>query len=197
MATMKRSTGESMLAWIRKAALALALAGLCGAAAADRPAQWAQPIDARGVPDMYQITPFLFRSARPTAEGMRVMDELGIRTVIDLCGYQNDHKLLAGTRLQQVRIPIDPREIGDAEIVAVLRKLKRVKDGPFLIHCQQGTDQTALVAAMYRIVVEDWTRDAAIDEMLHGGFARQRVRKSIVSYIRHVDVARVRKLVDK
>jgi len=197
MATMRRSTGENLLAWIRNAVLALALTGLCGAAAADRPAQWAQPIDARGVPDMYQITPFLFRSARPTAEGMGVMDELGIRTVIDLCGYQNDRKLLAGTHLQQVRIPIDPREIGDAEMVAVLRKLKRVKDGPFLIHCRRGADQTALVAAMYRIVVEGWDKDAAVDEMLHGGFDRQGVRKSIVSYIRHADVTRMRSQVDK
>ena len=187
-----------MKCFIRAVLVVLAFAGTPTLAFAERAPQWAQPVEVAGVPDMYQMTPFVFRSALPTATGMRGLEELGIRTVIDLCGYYNDHKILTGTRLQQLRIPIDPREIGDTEIVAVLRKLKRVKEGPFLFHCRSGNDQTALVAAMYRIVVEDWTKDAAIDEMLHGDFDRHGgVRKSIVSYLRHVDVARVRKLVEK
>lgn len=178
-------------------ALALVLACLCRPAIAERPPEWAQPVELAGVPDMYQITPLIFRSARPSAAGMRALDELGIRTVIDLCGYYDDRKLLADTRLRQLRIPIDLREIGDAEIIAVLRKLKRNKEGPFLIHCHGGADQTALVSAMYRIVVEGWEKERAIDEMMHGGFDRHAVRKSIVRYLRHVDVARVRSLVDK
>lgn len=188
---------DRMIGSLRRAALTLLLACLCGGALAERSPEWAQPVDLGGVPDMYQISPLLFRSAQPTAAGMQALDELGIRTVINLCGYHDDSRLLAGTRLREVRIPIGLREIGDAEIVAVLRKLRRAKEGPFLIHCRGGADQTGLVAAMYRIVVQGWDKERAIEEMTRGGFDRHGVRRSIVRYIRHVDVARVRAEVEK
>jgi protein tyrosine/serine phosphatase len=181
----------------RAVLVVFALACPWSAAFAARPSDWAQPVHVHGVPDMYQITPFVFRSAQPSAAGMRGLDELGIRTVINLCGYHDDRRLMKGTLLRELRVPIDLRQIGETEIVAVLRKLKHVKEGPFLFHCRSGNDQTALVAAMYRVAVEGWDKKRAITEMTRGGYGRGGVRRSIVNYVRHVDAARIRHLVEK
>ena len=54
------------------------------AAAAARPAQWAEPIALEGVPNLHRISPTLYRSEQPTALGMKNLEKLGIRTVINL-----------------------------------------------------------------------------------------------------------------
>jgi len=39
------------------------------------------------------------------------------------------------------------------------------------VHCQRGADRTGTATAVYRICVEGWTREEAIDEMVNGGYA--------------------------
>ena len=60
------------------------------AAAAARPVHWAEPIDMDGVSNLHRISPTLFRSEQPTALGMKNLEKLGIRTVINLRAFNND-----------------------------------------------------------------------------------------------------------
>jgi tyrosine-protein phosphatase SIW14 len=41
---------------------------------------------------------------------------------------------------------------------------------PVLVHCWHGSDRTGSVVAAYRIVFQNWTPAAALDELRHGGF---------------------------
>jgi protein tyrosine/serine phosphatase len=41
---------------------------------------------------------------------------------------------------------------------------------PVFVHCRRGSDRTGTAVAVYRICVEGWSREAAIDEMVNGGF---------------------------
>ena len=46
----------------------------------------------------------------------------------------------------------------------------RRASGPVLVHCLHGSDRTGTIVAMYRIVEQGWTREAAIAEMTGGGY---------------------------
>ena len=66
-----------------------------------------------------------------------------------------------------------------------------------MLHCHHGADRTGLVIAMYRIIYQGWTKDAALDELLHGGYGYHAMWKNIPSYIKHADVEKIRNAVDK
>jgi tyrosine-protein phosphatase SIW14 len=41
---------------------------------------------------------------------------------------------------------------------------------PIFVHCQHGQDRTGVIVALYRIFYEQWTPQAAHDEMMNMGF---------------------------
>lgn len=181
--------------FLRILVTALVIAFHCGAAAAERPPEWAQPLVVAGVPNLYQIAPGVFRSAQPTAIGMRHLEAMGIRTVISFRHFHDDRELMKGTHLHLIRVPINTWDISDEEVVATLRELKRAADGPFLIHCQHGADRTGLMSAMYRIVVQGWDKQRAVEELTRGGYGYHAIWQNILHYIDGVDVDKIRRQV--
>jgi protein tyrosine/serine phosphatase len=180
----------------RAIGLVLVLALQATPAAAERPREWAQPLAVPGIPNLHQISPNLYRSAQPSAIGMRSMEGKGGRTVINFRNRHNDRDLLKGTHIRAVRIPINTWDIRDDQVVATLRELKRPEQGPFLIHCQHGADRTGLMSAMYRIVVEGWDKPRAIEELTQGGYGYHAMWKNILNYIENVDVEKIRRQVE-
>ncbi len=174
----------------------LAVCGLlllgAGLHAADRPPEWAVPVALEGVGNLHRITPFLYRSEQPTGTGMRSLKLHGIKTVINLRALHSDREKLNGTGLLEKRLKIRTWDVQDKHVIEVLRILRHKADGPFLIHCQHGADRTGLMSAMYRIVEQGWTKEAAIKEMTGGGYGYHSMWKNIVRYIETVDAERIR-----
>ena len=81
-------------------------------------------------------------------------------------------------------------------MIRVLRILKDPAKGPFLIHCLHGADRTGTMCAMYRLVVQGWSKDDAIKEMTEGGFGYHAMWGNLIRYLRNVDVERIREAVD-
>ena len=127
-----------------------------------RPAHWAEPIVLEGVPNLHRISPTLYRSEQPTALGMKNLEKLGIRTVINLRHFNDDDDEVKGTSLRTERTKILTWRVGDKHVIEVMRMLKKTENGPFLIHCQHGADRTGLMSAMYRILEQGWTPDDAL-----------------------------------
>ncbi len=71
--------------------------------AGPRPAQWAVPIALEGAPNLHRITPTLYRSEQPTEVGMKNLEKLGIRTVINLRYFNHDDDEVEGTSLRTER----------------------------------------------------------------------------------------------
>jgi protein tyrosine/serine phosphatase len=162
-----------------------------------RPAQWAAPKIVAGAYNLHKVTDSLYRSAQPTAAGMKNLEKLGIKTVINLRAHHSDAKLIKGTSLRNEEIEINTWKITDDEIAAVLKILAHPENGPFLIHCQHGADRTGVSCAMYRIIFQGWTKDAAIDEMVNGGYGFHSIWTNIIAYVKKVDVEKVKKEVEK
>lgn len=163
-----------------------------GPFAPPRPERWATPIDVPGAANAHRIAPHLYRSAQPTREGMRAFERLGVRRVLNLRRFSSDADLVRGTSLTLDELRINTWKVRDHHVVAVLRTLQQPQLGPFLIHCWHGADRTGLMSAMFRMVVQQWTREDALEELVHGGYGFHSAWRNILSYVDDVDVAALR-----
>ena len=166
------------------------------AEATTRPEHWAEPITLEGVPNLHRITPMLYRSEQPTALGMKNLEKLGIRTVINLRYFNNDEKEVRGTSLRTERTKILTWRVGDKHVIEVMRMLKQSENGPFLIHCQHGADRTGLMSAMYRVLEQGWAPSDALAELTDGGYGYHSMWKNIRRYLESVDVEKLRAAIE-
>jgi protein tyrosine/serine phosphatase len=195
---MKKSE-LGVLAVLAASAIAPAVAQTAAQPAAElptpaesRPANWAEPIALEGVPNLHRITASLYRSEQPTALGMKNLEKLGIRTVINLRFFNSDEDEVKGTSLRTERTRILTWSIGDKHVVEVMKMLEKAENGPFLIHCQHGADRTGLMTAMYRILEQGWSPDEALKELTDGGFGYHSMWSNIIRYVKAADVSALR-----
>jgi protein tyrosine/serine phosphatase len=175
--------------------LPLALIGADGsdAVAPTRPAEWAAPLTETGLPNLHRVSTGLYRSAQPTADGMRAAAKLGVKTVVSLRAFHDDDDELAGTALTEQRIYFKSWHPEDEDVTRFLKFVSDPANQPVLVHCQHGADRTGMMCAIYRMAVEGWTADAAVKEMVDGGYGFHPVWQDMVDYVRAVDVAKLRK----
>jgi protein tyrosine/serine phosphatase len=163
-----------------------------------RPAEWARPISVAGVPNLHQVGRTFYRSAQPDAQGFKALaTQYGVRTVVSLRAFNSDERLTRSLDLRLARFKIHTWHIEREDVVGALRKLRSAsKEGPVLLHCQHGADRTGLITALYRILYDGWSKQAATDEMLNGRFGSHAIWGNIPRFIRHVDVEQLRREVE-
>lgn len=167
------------------------------AGAAGRPARWAVPIALEGAGNLHKISDGLYRSEQPTKEGMKNLEKLGIKTVINLRAFHSDKDKLKGTALLNSELSVKTWHIEDEDVVRVLRIIAKKENGPFLLHCQHGADRTGVMSAMYRIVAQGWTKEEAIDEMVNGGYGFHPVWSNVIEYVKKADIAGIKREVER
>jgi protein tyrosine/serine phosphatase len=163
--------------------------------ATNRPVQWAQPLTLPGVYNFYEVTTNLYRGAQPTAEGMKELKAMGIRTVINLRAWHSDKDEVAGTGLKSIRFETEPWHADEADVVGFLKAVTDTNNLPAFVHCQRGADRTGLMCAMYRIVICGWTKQEAIEEMKKGGYHFSPLWENLVRYIEKADIAEIKRRV--
>lgn len=180
--------------WVVALVLGLAMP-LIGAdqAVMERPKEWAQSITLEGVPNLHKVSDTLYRSAQPTAVGMENLKRLGIKTVVNLRANHSDRELLGNTGLALETIPMKTWDISPEEAARFLKIASDPKRAPVLVHCQHGADRTGTMCATYRIVVEGWTKEAAIREMTEGGYGFHAVWHNLIHWVEKLDVDKVRR----
>ena len=161
-----------------------------------RPVQWATPIQLEGVPNLYKVTDYLYRSSQPTQEGMKNLERLGIKTIINLRALYSDSDEIKETGLLVKELSVRVWDIEDSDVVRVLQIIRKRENGPFLIHCSSGSDRVGVMIAMFRVVEQGWAKEDAIQEMVNGGYGFHRIWFGIVGYVKHADVEKIRKQVE-
>ena len=155
-----------------------------------RPAQWAQPIATQY--NLYQMSPTLYRSALPDSAAQPLLDKLHIATVINFLP-DADSSWLNTPGVAQVQLPYRTNHVDDADVLAALRAIQTAQaQGPVLMHCKHGSDRTGLMAAMYRVVVQDWSKEDALKEMTQGGFGENAHYKDGAKYLMNADIPALR-----
>lgn len=141
--------------------------------------------------NLHRVDAHVWRSSQPDAVGFQELKSAGIGEVLSLRHYHGDEHLADGLVLH--RVPMDAERIRDADIVAALRVLTRA-DKPVLVHCWHGSDRTGIVVAMYRMVVQGWSREKAIAELNDPAYGHHAgAYPNIRRYLETVDVERIRR----
>ena len=161
-----------------------------------RPAQWAQPVALKGVPNLHKVSGDLYRSAQPTAEGMKNLRKMGIETVVNLRSFHSDRDEIGYAGLAYEHIYMKAWHPEEEEVVRFLQIVTNPRRMPVLVHCQHGADRTGTMCAVYRVAVQGWTKDEAIKELLDGGFGFHGTWANLAPWIRGRDVDKVRRQAD-
>ncbi|MCE9687662.1 dual specificity protein phosphatase family protein [Shewanella sp. AS16] len=144
-----------------------------------RPQQWAQPLPMTALENCFTVDDKLLRCAQPTVAGFQQLQRLGIKHVLNLRNYHSDAKPAQGSGLTLHKLAMDAGDISTTQLrqaVALIDSL----DGPVLVHCWHGSDRTGAVVAAYRILKQGWSKQVAIDELLHGGYGFHSIYSNLV-----------------
>jgi protein tyrosine/serine phosphatase len=154
-----------------------------------------------GLPNLHRVNAALYRSAQPTRAGFALLEthvslangDPPIRTIVSLRTSQDDSSLVAASsnlRLEEISFKTWHPE--DEDVVKFLRIVTTPDLQPVLVHCRHGSDRTGTMVAVYRIVVEGWTKAEATDEMINGGYGFHPLWQNLVRYIEALDIDAIR-----
>lgn len=182
----------------RVPALVLALS-LCAAsawaapqAAPPRPADWAVAVAGTSVPNLYRIEDGLFRGAQPSPTGFRELAALGVRNVLDLAGGSGDVRFVSDGSVKLFHVPMSAWGLRNDLVVKALRIMTEPENRPLMIHCAHGADRTGALVALYRVVVQGWTKEQAVREMNEGGYHHNGLFRNLDHYVMNVNVDALR-----
>ena len=147
------------------AALAIAPASAEAQAGANAPIDRFQRVDER-----------LYRGAQPDAEGFRYLQQLGVRTVINLreeadAIRTDERRIVESLGMKYVHLPVKDgsfftgaRRIPEDTVRAFLDLVGTTAPGPMFVHCRRGADRTGALVGLYRIARYGWSSAEAIAE---------------------------------
>ncbi len=118
----------------------------------------------------------LYRGAQPSEAGFRRLQELGVRTVINLrleadAKRLDERKIVESLGMRYIHIPVEDgnfftrsRRIPDEAIRSFFNVLDTAEQGPVFVHCHRGADRTGALVGFYRIVRHGWEGARAFAE---------------------------------
>jgi protein tyrosine phosphatase (PTP) superfamily phosphohydrolase (DUF442 family) len=130
---------------------------------------WAKPLKELHVQNLHKVDAKLYRSAQPSKDDFKKLYIYGIRNDLNLRQFHDDKDELEGINIQEYHLPINTSKMSYKELVEAVAYLDSRKEKT-LVHCKHGSDRTGTVVAGYRIAVNGWSKEKAIDEFVHGGF---------------------------
>lgn len=157
-----------------------------------RPANWGQPMQQRGLPNLHRISPGLYRGAQPEQPGIASLQAMGVRTIVNLRVVEKHETQIAEAALQQERIAMLPFLPSEEAIVKFIKVAADPQNQPVFVHCQRGSDRTGMMCAAYRVVVDGWSKEAALEEMMLGDYGFNPIWMVLPAYIEMLDVDRIR-----
>ena len=143
--------------------------------------------------NFHKVTRELYRGAQPTAEGMRELAKMGVKTVVNLRSFHSDRDEIGETSLAYEHIYMKTWHPEDEEVVRFLQIVGNADRTPVFVHCQRGADRTGLMCAVYRIVVQGWSKEEALCEMTQGPFDYHPIWRRMVQFVEELDVERIRR----
>jgi protein tyrosine phosphatase (PTP) superfamily phosphohydrolase (DUF442 family) len=129
-----------------------------------------EKLSVEGVSNFGRMNDRLFRGAQPTNEGFAQLRAMGVDTVVRLSlgeeGSAAERAVVDSLGMQFVNLPWSSvHDPNTDQIVAFLSLVKSHPDRKIFVHCKAGADRTGVFVALYRIAVDHWTPERAIDEM--------------------------------
>jgi protein tyrosine phosphatase (PTP) superfamily phosphohydrolase (DUF442 family) len=157
-----------------------------------RPAQWATPVIGSSLENFYSLDEKVYRSEQPDDKGFAELERFGIKEVVNLRRFHTDKNEAQYRKILLHQVKMNAADIEPEQIVKALKIIQESK-GPVLIHCWHGADRTGIVAASYRMVFQDWSKEQAIQELKEGGYGYHgKMYPNIVATLLDLDVQAMR-----
>ena len=161
----------------------------------ERPAHWAQPMINSTIGNLYKVSTDVFRAEQPEEKDAPDLKKLKIKTLLNLREYHEDDAVFHQSGLFLIHHKMSAGSLTTDDLIRVLKILYKAEK-PVLVHCWHGSDRTGFVVAGYRIVFQNWTREAAIEELRLGGFGyHSRAYPNIIKTLQEMDIEAVKKAV--
>ena len=144
------------------------------------------------LPNYQVVNPSLYRGGQPTREGFLHLKDMGIKTLVNLRSTQPDREWLAQQGFayeNRAMVALWPSE---EDVIWFLRIAVDPQRAPVFVYCDYGADRSGLVVAMYRVVVEHWDRERAIQEMTDEDNGFLPILTNLSDFIRQADVDAIR-----
>lgn len=136
----------------------------------------------------------LYRSGQPTKKEMRFLEEQGIVTLLNLRYRVSDRRELKGTSMKEYRLKMKAQSVDEEDMLNGLRAIMS-SDKAVLVHCLHGSDRTGALVACYRMVVQDWPKEDAIDEFLQEQYGYNKAWfPNLETFLRTYDVQKAKSL---
>ena len=149
-------------------------------------------IEAKGLPNAYKVSENLYRGAQPTAEGFKNLEEMGIRTVVNLRTLHSDEDELEDTSLDYVHIPMEAWDADEGELIRFLKVVTDKSRHPVFVHCLHGADRTGITCAVYRIAVCGWSKERALKEMTRDELGFHDIWQNLVDRVEELEVKQIK-----
>lgn len=154
---------------------------------------WAEPLEGGvALPNLYRVSDVLLRGAQPDEHGFELLRRLGVRTVINVRPNRHEGEPCLRNGLRYVEIPMRAWSFDEHDVVRFLEIAGSADHAPVFVHCRRGADRTGMLVAVYRVVIEGWSKEAALEEMTQGPYGYNRTWKQLRRFVRDMDVERLR-----
>ncbi len=146
----------------------------------------ATPI-ASPIPHLARIDDGLYRGGQPDAQGYDELRRLGVRTIVSLRQHHDERRAVESRGFSYVHIPLQADIFGsepptEAQVREFFDVVLDPARRPVYFHCAHGQDRTGTMAALYRIEVDRWSNEDAVEEM--HAFGYHDFFRDLIGYVR-------------
>ena len=117
-------------------------------------------------PYQEKVSDTVWRGSRPDASGIADLSRRGFKATVDLTAEgTGDAGLVGKYGMKSLNVKIvDNTPPTEAQMVTYLNFVTNPANQPVYVHCEQGIGRTGIAIAVYRMAVEGWTPQRALDE---------------------------------
>ncbi|MBS1997643.1 MAG: dual specificity protein phosphatase family protein [Cyanobacteria bacterium SZAS LIN-2] len=123
------------------------------------------------LPNFHQVHPYLYRGGEPSPAGLKQLQKMGIKTVIDLRAETRATRAekaeLEQMGLQYKILPMSDKAPTEKQVDTFMQTVRqgRDKNEPVFVHCAHGSDRTGCMVGIWRVSEDGFSYDQAYKEM--------------------------------
>jgi protein tyrosine/serine phosphatase len=142
------------------------------------PSTFAEKIHLPGISNAGKLNEHLYRGAQPQRSAFAELQKRGVTTVVSLrrenpAAIAAEKNQVESLGMRFVHIPVGGFSAPtDEQIIRFLSIFRDHQEDTVFVHCHYGEDRTGVFIASYRMGVEHWPADQALQEMYRFGFHR-------------------------
>ncbi len=141
----------------------------------------------------FQVSDVLWRGSRLSAIDIAELKEEGFKLIVNLCGENDtDSKPSSIYGINCIQIPIiDNYPPTKEQMIHFLNLTLDSDNAPIYVHCQAGKGRTGCAVACYRMAVQGWTPDRAIEEAKEFGMGIPKQEEFLRSFGKEIELGRI------